>query len=987
MVAAQTIRGVLLGATLVSAALALAPPQSTLDGYGRRVWQSADGLPENTVQALAQTRDHYLWIGTTGGLVRFDGVHFTVFDRESTPALGENSVYTLLAASDGALWIGTEGAGLVRYKDGFFQSFSEKEGLTNPFVRVVFEDSQGTVWVGTDRGLFRIRGGRLVRVDGQSGIRSIAVHTIREDREGGLWVGGERLIRLSGGKAALIHFPGGLGENTVRSVLEASDGTTWVGTVAGLQRLTRTPSGVGFVSKKIDGIETTVQALRESRDGGLWAATVGGGLIRYRDGAFSRQTSPAVLPSNVVLALYEDEERNLWVGTHAGLVRFSQTPIAMLPFPDSLDSVVGTVYADRDGSIWIAGPHLYHSDGRAIVPAALPSLAGVSVRNVFRDSQGTLWLGTKTGAVRIRGNRVFRYTMENGLINDFVRAFAEDSTGGIWIGTDSGLSRWSPNGFTSFHTRNGLAYGSVRTLLIDHNGDLWVGTERGPSHMRAGAFVNDAPVRLLAGEKIWTIHEDSDGGLWFGTRAGGLYRWKNARLSHFTTREGLASNSISQILEDARGDLWMSGPTYISSVPRSELDRSADSPPYHPAVTFYDISDTMESSQLNGGIQPAGCITSKGEIWFAGSKGPVRVTPDGPRSAPAPPVAIERVVADGQDVPGSGNLNLGPGEGKLEIHYTAVRLKAQARIRFKYLLEGFDRDWTEAGSRRAAYYTNLPPGRYRFRVMAFDMETPGSTAEAALGLYWRPYFYQTTWSLACAMVLAGALAWAAHRGRVRRIRSRYQGILLERNRVAREMHDTLIQGCAGVSALLEAASCVNGSSPETSRDLLDRARTHVRETMDEARRAVWDLRHTVPASGIAAALAEEAGRTQRDTGIPVRYEPSGSPFPVPGHIEAELLSIAREALRNAVRHAHPRTLCLRLHFARRKVHMDISDDGCGFAVGQNATDRYGITGMRERVETLGGKFLVESQPGAGSHIAVTVAVNRSVANSKWVHRL
>jgi ligand-binding sensor domain-containing protein/signal transduction histidine kinase len=972
-------------------AWAFTPPLSAFDGYGSRVWRSADGLPESTVQAFAQTKDRYLWIGTTGGLVRFDGVHFTVFDRESTPALRENSVYALLAASDGALWIGTEGAGLVRYKNGSFQSFSAKEGLTNGFVRTIFEDSKGAVWVGTDRGLFQIRGAGLVRVDGQAGIRSIAVHTIREDRDGGLWVGGEGLIRLSGGKTVSLRFPGGLGENTVRSILQARDGTIWVGTVAGLQRMTRAANGEGFISKKADGIENTVQVLRESRDGTLWAGAVGGGLIRYRDGAFSRQMSPAVLPSNVVLALFEDEEQNLWVGTQAGLVRFSQTPVTMLPFPDSLDSGFGTVYADRDGTIWITGPHLYRSDGRTILPAALPpALAGIAVRNVFRDSHGSLWLGTKNGAVRIRGGQIFRYTMENGLINDFVRAFAEDPGGDIWIGTDSGLSRWSPGGLTSYHTRNGLAYGSVRALLMDHNGDLWVGTDRGPSHMHAGVFVQDGAVGLLAGEKIWTIHEDREGGLWFGARAGGLYRWKNGKLSHFTTREGLASNSISQILEDARGNLWMSGPTSISSVPRSELDRSADAPPYHPAVTFYDISETMDMSQLNGGIQPAGCITGNGEVWFAGSKGPVRVTPDVPRTVAAPPVVIERVVADGQDVPTSRKLKLGPGQGKLEIHYTAVRLKAQARTRFKYLLEGFDSDWTEAGSRRVAYYTNLPPGGYRFRVMAFDMETPRTTAETALDLYWRPYFYQTDWSIAFAVGLLGALAWAAHRSRVRQIHSRFQGILLERNRVAREMHDTLIQGCAGVSALLEAASCVNGSSPEMSRDLLDRARTHVRETMDEARRAVWDLRHTVPASGIAAALAEEAGRTQKETAIPVRYEPSGLPFPVPEHIESELLSIAREALRNAVRHAHPRTLCLRLHFGRRRrVQMEITDDGCGFAVGQPtsaAVDHYGITGMRERVEALGGSFLVESVPGAGSRIAVTVAVNRSVANSKWVRR-
>ena len=978
-----------MGAVFVTIALALTPPRNILDGYGRRVWQSADGLPENTIRAFAQTRDGYLWIGTSGGLVRFDGAHFTVFDRESTPALDENSIDSLLAASDGALWIGTDGAGLVRYRNGSFQSFSAREGLTNGFVRVVFEDRQGAVWVGTDRGLFQVRGAAVVRMDGSAAIPSIAVHAMCQDREGGLWVGGSSLIRLSGGKAVPFHFSGETGENTVKSIEEARDGTIWVGTVGGLQRIARSGPQGQWVSRKMDGIEGVVQVLDESRDGTLWAGTMGSGLVCYRHGAFARASSPGVLPSNAVLAILEDTEQDLWVGTDAGLVRFSQTPLATLPFPGGLDSWSGSVYADRDGTIWVAGPRLYRSRGRTLVPAASPAgLAGVRVTNVFRDSAGNLWMGTNgDGAVSIRGGRVFRYTTGNGLINDFVRAFAEDRDGNIWIATGSGLSRWSLAGIKNYYTPDGLVYGSIRALLMDRNGDLWVGTDRGPSHVHAGAFLNDGVVKLLAGERIWTIHEDPEAGLWFGTRSGGLYRWKEGKLSHFTTREGLASNSIAQILEDSRGNLWMSGQTSISSVPRSQLERLANDPAYRPAVTFYDISDNTETNQLDGGIQPAGCITANGEIWFAGSKGPVRVIPDAARGEAAPPVAIERVVADGQDIPVSGKLRLGPGEGKLEIHYTAIRLKSQARIRFKYLLEGFDRDWTDAGNRRVAFYTNLPPGRYRFRVVAFDMAAPRTTAETGLDLDWQPHFYQSAWFFALAMGLLAALVWLIHQSRVRHIQSRFRGMLLERNRVAREMHDTLIQGCAGVSALLEAASCVDGRSPEMGRDLLDRARTQVRETMEEARLAVWNLRHTAAAGGIAAALAETAERVQKETSIPVRYEPSGEPFPVPEQIQAELLSIAREALRNAVRHANARNLRLRLHFERRRLEMDILDDGCGFAVGRQASaalDHYGITGMRERVETMGGKFVVDSVPGAGARIAVTV--KRPAPKPGWGRR-
>src|ERR1019366_4394822 len=322
---------------------------------------------------------------------------------------------------------------------------------------------------------------------------------------------------------------------------------------------------------------------------------------------------------------------------------------------------------------------------------------------------------------------------------------------------------------------------------------------------RDGSFVQDAVTTRLRLEKIWAIHEDRDGGLWFGTRGAGLFRWRGGRLTEFGTAEGLAASSIYPILEDQRGTFWMSGPNAILAVSREDLDRLADHPGFHPAVTLYGLSDGVEATQIYGGVAPAGCLAANGEIWFPSNRGPVRITPTETRPESLPKVMIEQALLDGRVMPVTGRVVAPPGDGKLQIVYAAIRLRSQERIRFRYMLENYDHEWTEALRRREAFY-NLPPGKYRFRVQAFEMNMPDSVSEASLEIEWRPHFYRTAWFLAACAALALSAVLAAYRIRLRQVHSRFRAVLDERNRVAREMHDTVIQGCASVSALLEAAS-------------------------------------------------------------------------------------------------------------------------------------------------------------------------------------
>ena len=954
------------------------------DGYTRRVWQTQDGLPENMSQAFAQTPDGYLWIGTSGGLVRFDGVRFVTFDRGNTSQMTENSIFCLTVSRDGNLWAGTDGGGLLRYRDGVFRNYSGADGLTNGAVRIVHEDHQGILWVGTDDGLFRLSGDRLVRVDGQGNIPSLAVHAIREDDTGGLWVGGSKLVVIHGKDCKEYPLEGYPSARRVKSILQTRDRMIWVGTVSGLQRMYVNPTGKARFEKIVE-ITSTVRALREDNSGNLWIGTIGGGLLRYHEGRFSRMNTPEDPPSNTVLALYEDNEQNIWVGLQTGLLRLSRTPMTTLPLPGEQNADFSTVYADKDGSLWVASADLYRINPRRSASELIsPPSPGIRVRNVLRDNSGALWVGTDGhGVFRTNARGQIHFTTHNGLTNDFIRGFLESRDGSIWIATDEGVNRWRNGAITNYRMSDGLCYFSIRALLEDSRNDVWIGTDLGVSHWRNGSFLHDEVTERLRSEKVWTIHEDREGGLWFGTRGGGLIRWREGKLTSFDSAQGLASNSIYQILEDSRGTFWMSGPNGISSVARHDLDWLAGHPDFRPAVTLYGLSDGVEATQMHGGTQPAGCLTLSGELWFPSNRGPVRILPDKARPGVVPQVVIEQVLVDGREVPNSGHLVVPPGERKLEINYSAIRLRSQERIRFRYMLEGFDHDWTEGFSARAAYYTNLPPNQYQFRVQAFEMNMPDKVTEASLQMDWRPHLYRAAWFLALCALLIVAGILLVYRLRLRQVHARFEAVLEERNRIAREMHDTVIQGCASASALLEAAVSLDPESEGPRKDLLDSARTQIRATVDEARQAVWNLRQKEAASPeITQLLGSMAQQVSHVSRVPVRFEASGEPLPLDRTVEYVLLMVAREAVSNAVHHAQPEEVRINVNFGRDKMQLLVIDNGRGFnpdEVLTHQSSHFGLIGMRERIEHLGGRFEINSAPGKGTRLCVDVPVRPAVS--------
>ncbi len=917
----------------------------------------------------------------SGGLLRFDGSRFVTFDRGNTPAFQENSVFSLHTARDGTLWIGTEGGGLVRLREGSFRRFGAADGLLDGFVRTVLEDPGGRIWIGTDNGLYRLADGhaqRIVRVDNTAVVAAMAVHALALTSDGTVWSGGSRLVAIRDGVAMNYPLVGEYSETRVKSILQTGDGTVWVGTVSGLQRL---PAGAKRFAR-FPGVQGTVRTLRETSDGTVWIGTIGQGAYTLRGGRLeaigSGQTAGLKLPSKTVLSLFEDAERNVWMGTQAGGLRFSRSVVQLVPLPGASDSDFETISRDRDGTLWVAGTNLSHLVNGVPVPAVFPELHGARVRNVFRGSDGTLWIGTDgRGLFRLRkGEPTQHYTTANGLVNNFVRGMIEDRNGDLWVATDEGVSRLSAGKLRNFTVLDGLAYFSVRAMLQDRAGGLWIGTDRGLSHLAAGEFVQDAATRALGGEKVWALHQSPSGALWFGTRDNGLTRYVPgaATTTHYSTEQGLASNSVYAVLEDGNGRFLISGENGVEAISIADLEKQAADPHAYLAQRFFAVSQGGELSPLYGGTMPAGTMTADGDAWFPTSKGPVHFLAREPDSSTVPKVFLDQVAADGRVVPlRSGLVKLGANNRNLEISYGSILLGPQDGVQFQYKLDGFDGAWRYGSNRRVADYTNLPAGRYTFRVRAFQGGS-GRMTERTLAVVKQQYFFLTWWFLSGCVAALLAIIWWVHRQKLRRVETAYKAVIEERARLAREMHDTLIQGCAGVSLLLEAATAEAGGDEVQTEllELLGYARTQLSSSIDEARQAVWNLRGRESAH-FGETLRDLTERLGQTSDVEFACQVKGDAYDFHATAMHEIAMASREAIYNALLHANPTRIEVRAVFGHDDFELAVEDNGSGFeSTGHAPQGHFGLIGIQERMRRLCGSVCVASVVARGTCVSIQV---------------
>jgi signal transduction histidine kinase/CheY-like chemotaxis protein/ligand-binding sensor domain-containing protein len=760
-------------------------PAKAITQYIHESWSTVDGLPQDNVVAIAQTPDGYLWLGTEEGLARFDGVRFTVFDKSNTPELKSSFISALLVDQTGSLWIGTGGGGVLRMRDGKFVAFTTRNGLSNNSVLSLGEDREQGIWIGTEGGgVNRFKDGKFTVYNSKIGLVDDAVFSIFAARDGSVWFGtGGGLSQLKDGSFRNFTVQEGLPNKNVRAVFEDQEGTLWVGTNGG--GLSQFQDGAFKTYTTKDGLAAnSVFSIYQDKEGSLWIGTFGGGLNRWSNGKFKTYNMAAGLTSDNVLVLLQDREGSLWVGTVGGLNQIKDGHATVYSSAEGLSSDIALpIFEDHEGSLWIgtAGGGLNRlRDGQFTAYTTQQGLSDNFVLSLSEDHQGTLWVGTRHGLDRMKDGKFTVYTTKDGLPNDIVLSTWPDRVAGIWLGTRSGLGRFKDGKFTTYTTKNGLSNNYVTFIYQDRAGTLWVGTGGGGlDRFKDGKFTAFTSKDGLSNDIVTAVHEDEEGTLWVGTNGGGLNRFREGRFTTIAMKDGLYDDKIFQILGDNNHNFWMSSNRGIFRVGEQQLKDFAEGKIKSIQSESYGTSEGMKSRECNGAFQPAGWKTRDGRVWFPTMKGAVVIDPLNSKAAALPPlVRVEQVIVDKQTFAPGETICLTHGEGALEFHYTGISLVVPKRVHFKYKLEGFNRDWVEAGTRRVAYYTNIRPGQYQFRVQASNDDEVWSEAGDNVHLILKPHFYESYWFyFLCALAGVGA-AFGLVRLRIKRMEANERRLVL-----------------------------------------------------------------------------------------------------------------------------------------------------------------------------------------------------------------
>jgi len=965
-------------------------------------WENDDGLPQNSIISMKQTRDGYLWMGTINGLVRFDGRRFTVFNEDNTPGLGSSPIVSLFEDRRGNLWIGTELSGVLLAKDGKVASLGIGRGNRESLLQSICEDAEGAVWMSTKDGhLWRYKDGAtnvfIAGPERPGGYRSVIA-----DSSGKLWIGTAQSTFALNPKSDLAR-----GELLAEShrvsgsldlLMPGRAGGYWR---FGDGRIERWEAkGTGRVFSKY-AWRTEVRSACEDRDGNLLVGTLGEGVFRFDPmGQVTALSSNQML---YVLSMLVDRENTLWVGTDGnGLSRLKSRVFHVIE--QSRGLTVRSVSEDAQGGLWLSFNAIdfsgagagYLRDNSYRTYGRMEGLFNASVSSVLVDRRGQVWAGTYGGLVALQGSN-FVFATGAEALQTAVIAQHEDRAGTVWFGTASGLvGRDGTNSLKVFTTTNGLSADSVTAIADDRAGNLWVGTRTsGLNRFRDGKFVAFHRSDGLPSEEISSLYVDAEDALWVGTLGSGLARYKHGKWIRFSTKDGLVSNNIGYVIEDDAGYLWIGSNAGLMRVLKKSMEKVATGDQAILNVRFFGRPDGLPTRECTIGSQPGACRGRDGRLWFPTTKGLVSVDPTKILlNTNPPPVSIESVIVDGQEqglaaIRGnlSSMLTLSPEREHLEIEFTSLNLTSPERARFRYRLEGHEKDWVEVGNSRSVHYSKLPPGHYRFQVIASNEDGLWNERGSSLAIVVEPPFWRTWWFLGVVFasvlgMVAGIVHYISTQKLQRQLADMRQQEALEkeRSRIARDIHDQLGANLTQVSLL--------GELIEGDKDQPEEVAGHAKQiqaTALETSRALDQIVWTVNPSndtldGLVNYLCKYAQEYLAVAGLKYRLDvpPDLPNTPITPEIRHNLFLAAKEAINNVVKHAQADSAWIRLKLEPGRFTIEIQDDGKGPAAmnEKRAQSRNGLRNMGKRLEDVGGKFEIGPAPERGTLVRLVAPLGK-----------
>lgn len=973
---------------IAAVSLTALPPNHSVTQYGHAVWSRYDGQLPGAVYALTQTRDGSLWVGTEFGLYRFDGVTFSPWKPPPGDQLPDQMITALAPDPGGGLWVGTR-RGLSYSSGGTLRNYRTSQDLNGPGVSSVVVDDTGTVWVGTvaynSGGLCRVQQNRLACYGPADGYDGGGVVSLSVDKSDSLWIGSVGGLYEWRSGAFRRHTP----RASIQAVVGEPDGNPVVSSGGRVSKMVRERLLDYADDPSIRSAHPRI--LFSDRDGALWIGTSGNGLLHIYHGRVDRFVRADGLSGDLVLCLFEDREGNIWTGTTGGLDRFRDLPVIMISKKEGLsaDTVV-SAFPSKQGGVWLGttqGLNRIHGPETDVV-----GFPGISIGAVFEDSSGTVWVDSPHGLFFSAPEGFRPLKIPRGRRIDSVATVAQDPGGALWLSDPSrGLIRVESGQvvkiipWSRFHDRLALAL-EVNPV----NGRLLMGFAQGGVAEFEDGRETHWYTSGLGRDAVTDLHVDPDGTLWIATE-GGLGRLKNSKVTMLTASNGLPCQQIHAMVEDNDRSLWLHTSCGLLRITRAELTRWSADPRISPQYRVFGARDGMRFRIQTAGYFRGAVKSNDGRLWFPEPDGVAVVDPRHlPYNRLPPPVEIESVLADQTSYRIRPALRLPPITGNVQIEYTAFSLVDPEQVRFKYKLDGYDAGWVDAGGRRLALYPRLAPGKYRFHVIAANNDQVWNNVGEELDFSVAPLFYQTIWFRVLAVLLGAGILWLAYALRVKRIEARlslrFEERMKERARIARDLHDTLLQNIAGFALQIDALSKIV-TAPISVRDQLRELRQQAEAWLRETRESVWDLRpqDSEHSDDLAREIRRIGEQITEGKGIAFRVRIDGNPQEVETRTHRALLRIVQEAVRNAAAHSNAGAIAVHLSYLDEgQLSLEISDNGRGFDSEALPAKHghFGLAAMRERARDIGAEIQIDAAPGRGVRIALRCPIAFSARSHK-----